>query len=79
MLVIDGAEEGRLPTRPGTGSIRGSQTPENVPQNGTPSRIRADETMKTFMAKPVEIEQRWWLVDASDKVVGRLEIGRAHV
>jgi large subunit ribosomal protein L13 len=28
--------------------------------------------MKTFMAKPGEIEQKWWLVDATDKVVGRL-------
>jgi large subunit ribosomal protein L13 len=28
--------------------------------------------MKTFMAKQGEVEQRWWLVDASDKVVGRL-------
>jgi large subunit ribosomal protein L13 len=28
--------------------------------------------MKTFMAKTGEIEQRWWLVDGSDKVVGRL-------
>ena len=28
--------------------------------------------MKTFMAKPREVEQRWWLVDAQDKVVGRL-------
>ncbi|MEX0937640.1 MAG: 50S ribosomal protein L13 [Pirellulales bacterium] len=28
--------------------------------------------MKTYMAKPGEIEQKWWLVDASDKVVGRL-------
>ena len=27
---------------------------------------------KTYMAKPNEIEQKWWLVDASDKVVGRL-------
>jgi large subunit ribosomal protein L13 len=27
---------------------------------------------KTFMAKPGEVEQRWWLVDASDKRVGRL-------
>lgn len=24
------------------------------------------------MAKPNEVEQNWWLVDASDKVVGRL-------
>ena len=28
--------------------------------------------MKTYMAKPGEVEQNWWLVDARDKVVGRL-------
>src|SRR5260370_15497289 len=28
--------------------------------------------MKTYMAKPGEIEKKWFLVDASDKVVGRL-------
>jgi len=27
---------------------------------------------KTYMAKVGEIEQKWWLVDATDKVVGRL-------
>ncbi|MDO5553416.1 MAG: 50S ribosomal protein L13 [Planctomycetia bacterium] len=27
---------------------------------------------KTYMAKPGEVEQKWWLVDATDKVVGRL-------
>lgn len=27
---------------------------------------------KTYMAKPGEVQQQWWLVDASDKVVGRL-------
>jgi large subunit ribosomal protein L13 len=27
---------------------------------------------KTYMAKPGEIEANWWLVDATDKVVGRL-------
>ena len=27
---------------------------------------------KTFQAKPGQIEEKWWLVDASDKVVGRL-------
>ena len=32
------------------------------------------ETMsiKTYMAKPDEVEQKWFLVDATDKVVGRL-------
>jgi large subunit ribosomal protein L13 len=29
-------------------------------------------TMKTYMAKPGEIERKWLLVDATDKVVGRL-------
>jgi len=28
--------------------------------------------MKTYMAKPGEVEQKWWLVDAEAKVVGRL-------
>ncbi len=28
--------------------------------------------MKTYMAKTGEVEQKWWLVDASGKVVGRL-------
>jgi large subunit ribosomal protein L13 len=28
--------------------------------------------IKTYMARPGEIEPKWWLVDATDKVVGRL-------
>ncbi|MGL6196313.1 MAG: 50S ribosomal protein L13 [Thermoguttaceae bacterium] len=27
---------------------------------------------KTYMAKPNEVETNWWLVDGTDKVVGRL-------
>ncbi len=27
---------------------------------------------KTYMAKPGELQPRWWLVDAKDKIVGRL-------
>jgi len=27
---------------------------------------------KTYMAKPAEVEPQWWLVDAADKVLGRL-------
>ncbi len=30
------------------------------------------QQMKTYMARPDEIDPKWWLVDASDKVVGRL-------
>ncbi len=29
-------------------------------------------TTKTYMAKPGDVEQKWWLVDATDLVVGRL-------
>ena len=42
------------------GSIRGSE------------RERIFRIMKTFMAKPCEVEQQWWLVDADGKMVGRL-------
>ncbi len=28
--------------------------------------------MKTYMAKPGELQQKWWQVDATGKVVGRL-------
>ena len=27
---------------------------------------------KTYSAKPGEVDQKWWLVDADDKIVGRL-------
>ncbi|NQT38000.1 MAG: 50S ribosomal protein L13 [Planctomycetes bacterium] len=27
---------------------------------------------KTYMAKPADIEPKWWLVDAKEKVLGRL-------
>uniref|UniRef100_UPI00370486D4 50S ribosomal protein L13 n=1 Tax=Lignipirellula cremea TaxID=2528010 RepID=UPI00370486D4 len=28
--------------------------------------------MKSYMAKPGDVDQQWWHVDATDKVVGRL-------
>jgi large subunit ribosomal protein L13 len=37
------------------------------------------QQMKTYMARPGEIEPKWWLVDASDKVVGRLASDLAMV
>ena len=30
------------------------------------------QAMKTYMARPGELEAKWWLVDATDKIVGRL-------
>ena len=31
-----------------------------------------ESTMKTYMARPQDVEHKWWLVDAREKVVGRL-------
>ena len=31
-----------------------------------------DIVQRTYMAKPGEVEQKWWIVDATDQVVGRL-------
>lgn len=30
--------------------------------------------MKTYSAKPAEVERKWWLVDAEDVVLGRLAV-----
>jgi large subunit ribosomal protein L13 len=37
------------------------------------------QQMKTYMARPGEVETKWWLVDAADKVVGRLASDLAMV
>ena len=29
-------------------------------------------TVRSYMAKPGEVEKKWWLVDANEKIVGRL-------
>ena len=34
--------------------------------------------MKTYSAKPNEVERAWYLVDATDKVLGRLASAIAH-
>src|SRR5580698_9862296 len=35
--------------------------------------------MKTWNAKPGEVERKWWLVDATDKTVGRMATEIAKV
>ncbi len=37
-----------------------------------PHPLGKENTMKTYMAKKGEVEQKWLLVDATDKIVGRL-------
>jgi large subunit ribosomal protein L13 len=34
--------------------------------------------MKTYSAKPSDVQRDWYVVDASDKVLGRLAAGIAH-
>ncbi|HMU64642.1 MAG: 50S ribosomal protein L13 [Nitrosomonas sp.] len=34
--------------------------------------------MKTFSAKPLEVQHDWFLIDATDKVLGRLATAIAH-
>lgn len=35
--------------------------------------------MRTWVAKPDEIERKWWIVDASDKTLGRLSTQLATI
>lgn len=35
--------------------------------------------MKSFLAKPLEVERKWHLVDAKDQVVGRLAVKLARI
>jgi len=35
--------------------------------------------MKTFMAKPSDIQQRWWVVDADGRVLGRMATQIARI
>src|SRR5258708_34840014 len=41
-------------------------------KTGAKLRVSRATSIKTFMAKPDTFEPKWWLVDATDKVVGRL-------
>ena len=36
------------------------------------SEINKTMTTKTYSAKPGQVEQKWWLVDGEDQIVGRL-------
>src|SRR5262245_15705498 len=35
--------------------------------------------MSTFMAKPATVERRWFVIDATDQVVGRLAVQIANI
>ena len=56
------------------GTLPAVQQPtELVNSNRRRHPVRSEHgMMKTYMAKPAEVERQWWIVDAADKVVGRL-------
>ena len=35
--------------------------------------------MKTYSAKPLEVERKWYLIDAEDEVLGRLAVRIANI
>ena len=35
--------------------------------------------MKTFSAKPLEVERKWYLIDAEDEILGRLAVRIANI
>src|SRR5436190_3762730 len=43
------------------------------------SRHRMGRVMSSFMAKTGELQQRWYVIDATDQVVGRLAVQIANI
>jgi hypothetical protein len=41
-------------------------------QHGISAQSQTDADMKTFSAKPAEVEKKWVMIDAEGLVVGRL-------
>ena len=35
--------------------------------------------MATYMAKPAEVEKKWWIIDAADKPLGRVSTEAARI
>jgi large subunit ribosomal protein L13 len=56
---------------------RGRDAPYNARFRLSPSEATF-EIMKTFSAKPHEVRRDWFVVDATDKVLGRLAAEIAH-
>jgi large subunit ribosomal protein L13 len=38
-----------------------------------------NDIMKTFSAKPNEVERKWYVIDAKDKVLGRVAVEAANI
>ena len=48
-----------------------------ISRYGSPGETKV--IMSTFMAKPGQVPRRWWLIDATDQVVGRLAVTIANI
>ena len=55
---------------------KGKISPFDLP---TRANIIGGKSMKTFMAKPETVERKWYVVDATDMVLGRLASNVAAV
>ena len=59
-------------------AVRGRAEPKYLPRRWASSTIRASflrknqDPMKTFSAKPETVQREWYVVDATDKILGRL-------
>ena len=47
-------------------------TDRNTPEQEQPSRQKGRFCMKSFIAKPAEVERKWYVIDAEGKTLGRL-------
>ncbi len=54
------------------GILRDSQNHSALARTNSAADTIMTMSTKTYMAKPGEVEQHWWLADGSGKVVGRL-------
>jgi large subunit ribosomal protein L13 len=47
----------------------------------TPRIFRAlfPAAMRTFSAKAIEVQRRWWLIDAKDQILGRVAVKAANL
>lgn len=47
--------------------------------HGRQKDLLEDEEVKTYYAKPQEVEREWVLIDATDQVLGRVAVKAAHI
>lgn len=59
--------------------LRDLWTPPILNRRGTDRRIGGVDKQKTYIAKPKDIQKAWYLVDAKDKVLGRISTKIASI